>query len=66
MFRRVGAGWTATMGHDAAERAAQAVAVEMGWDAAHQAGEVRAYRAYLEEHFRVQPGHSAPMVEPRA
>jgi glycerol-3-phosphate dehydrogenase len=66
MFRRVGAGWTATMGHDAAERAAQAVAVEMGWDAAHQADEVRAYRAYLEEHFRVRPGHSAPMVEPKA
>jgi glycerol-3-phosphate dehydrogenase len=66
MFRRVGAGWTATMGYAAAERAAEAVAAEMGWDAARQTEEVRAYRAYLEEHFRVRPGHTSPMVQPKA
>ena len=66
LFRRVGAGWTATMGYAAAERAAEAVAGEMGWDAARQADEVRAYRAYLEEHFRVRPGHLAPMARPQA
>ena len=65
LFRRVGAGWTATMGYAAAERAAEAVAAEMGWDAARQAEEVRAYRAYLEEHFRVKPGYTAPMVQPK-
>jgi glycerol-3-phosphate dehydrogenase len=66
MFRRVGAGWTATMGHAAAETAARAVAAEMGWDQARVDAEVRQYRAFLERQFRVRPGHVAPMVQPRA
>lgn len=47
MFRRVGAGWTRTMGHDAAPRAAEAVAEVLGWDRARIDAEVRAYRDYL-------------------
>jgi glycerol-3-phosphate dehydrogenase len=64
MFRRVGAGWTATMGYAAAELAAAAVAGEMGWDAARQADEVKQYRAYLEEHFLIRTDHQTPMVQP--
>jgi glycerol-3-phosphate dehydrogenase len=47
MFRRVGAGWTKTMGHPAAEKAAAAVASVYGWDAARTRQEVEDYRAYL-------------------
>lgn len=47
LFRRVGAGWTATMAYGAAEKAARAVAEEMGWDAARVAEEARKYRDYL-------------------
>jgi glycerol-3-phosphate dehydrogenase len=49
MFRRVGAGWTATMGAEAAERAAAAVADVMNWDVARVRDEVRQYREYLAE-----------------
>jgi glycerol-3-phosphate dehydrogenase len=66
MFRRVGAAWTATMGHGAAETAARAVAAEMGWDEARIAHEVRAYRQLLERDFLLRPGHRAPMVRPTA
>jgi glycerol-3-phosphate dehydrogenase len=47
MFRRTGAGWTATMGAQVAERAAEAVADIMGWDAARVAQEAQRYRDYL-------------------
>jgi glycerol-3-phosphate dehydrogenase len=47
MFRRVGAGWTRTMGYDAAPRAAEAVAGVLGWDRARIDAEVRAYRDHL-------------------
>jgi glycerol-3-phosphate dehydrogenase len=47
MFRRVGAGWTATMASEAAERAAAAVADIMKWDPARVREEVRRYREYL-------------------
>lgn len=47
MFRRVGAGWTRTMGHDAAETAARTVADVMGWDEARVAAEAADYRAYV-------------------
>jgi glycerol-3-phosphate dehydrogenase len=47
LFRRVGAGWTRTMGGDAAERAARAVAGILGWDEARVAQEVTAYREHL-------------------
>ncbi|MBV8652246.1 MAG: FAD-dependent oxidoreductase, partial [Alphaproteobacteria bacterium] len=40
LFRRVGAGWTATMGYAAADKAAEAVAGAMGWDAERTAREV--------------------------
>jgi glycerol-3-phosphate dehydrogenase len=66
MFRRVGAGWTATMGYGAAETAARAVAGELGWDEARVDQEVRAYRAFLERNFHLRPDHVAPVVKPTA
>ena len=57
MFRRTGAGWTATMGSEAAERAAAAVADIMNWDLARVNEEVRRYRTYLaENHLLTAPG----------
>lgn len=50
LFRRTGAGWTATMAVGAAERAATLVADILGWDQARVAAEVQAYRAYLAKH----------------
>jgi glycerol-3-phosphate dehydrogenase len=47
LFRRVGAGWTRTMGHDAAARAARTVAGPLGWDDARVAAEIAAYREHL-------------------
>ncbi|HLI12074.1 MAG TPA: FAD-dependent oxidoreductase [Alphaproteobacteria bacterium] len=47
LFRRTGAGWTATMGAEAATRAAEAVADLLGWDQARIAREVASYREYL-------------------
>lgn len=47
MFRRVGAGWTKTMGYDDAEKAAMAVAEVFGWDSERAKKEADAYRAYL-------------------
>ena len=61
LFRRVGAGWTATMGYAAADKAAQAVAETMGWDRERTESEVREYRAHLERLYRVRPDQSAPM-----
>jgi glycerol-3-phosphate dehydrogenase len=57
MFRRTGAGWTATMGSEAAERAAAAVADIMNWDPARVSEEARRYRTYLaENHLLTAPG----------
>ena len=54
MFRRVGAGWTKTMGYEAAEKAAQAVAEVYGWDAARATREAERYRAYLKRMHAVR------------
>jgi glycerol-3-phosphate dehydrogenase len=56
MFRRVGAGWTRTMGHAAAERAAAAVAPVYGWDAERTRQEVASYRRHLERLHGVRGG----------
>ncbi|MBM3522912.1 MAG: hypothetical protein FJX57_08140 [Alphaproteobacteria bacterium] len=66
MFRRVGVAWTSPMGRDAAEKAAQAAASVMGWDARRVAAEAQAYRAHPDHlHQPRLPGqHRA--VEPRA
>jgi glycerol-3-phosphate dehydrogenase len=48
LFRRVGAGWTRTMANGAAERAAEAVAGVLGWDAARVAAEIASYRGHLQ------------------
>ena len=58
MFRRVGAGWTATMGFEAAERAATVVADVMNWDVARVSDEVRRYREYLAEKHLLNPADS--------
>jgi glycerol-3-phosphate dehydrogenase len=47
MFRRVGAGWTRTMGYDAAQRAAEVAGSVLGWDKARREAEVRAYHDHL-------------------
>ena len=47
MFRRVGAGWTKTMGFNSADKAAEAVAGVYGWDAARTKKEAEIYRNYL-------------------
>jgi len=47
LFRRADAGWTRTMGHDAAERAARTVAGPLGWDDARIAAEVASYHDHL-------------------
>ena len=49
MFRRVGAGWTSTMGFDVADKAAEEVAAIFGWDAARTKQEADAYRRYLQD-----------------
>ena len=50
MFRRVGVAWTATMGREAARRAAETVADIMGWDAKRIDAEVADYLAHI-AHF---------------
>jgi glycerol-3-phosphate dehydrogenase len=55
MFRRVGVGWTATNGREAARVAAEAVADIMGWDDARIGVEVERYIAYLEEKHPALP-----------
>ena len=47
MFRRVGAGWTKTMGFNSSDKAAEAVAGVYGWDAARTKKEAEIYRNYL-------------------
>ncbi|MCX7354343.1 MAG: FAD-dependent oxidoreductase [Alphaproteobacteria bacterium] len=47
LFRRVGAGWTATMAREAAGRAAEEVAPIMGWDKARVEREVADYHAHI-------------------
>jgi glycerol-3-phosphate dehydrogenase len=56
MFRRVGAGWTKTMGYNDAEKAASAVAEVYGWDAEKTKQEAEAYRAYLKRMHAVKVG----------
>jgi glycerol-3-phosphate dehydrogenase len=48
MFRRVGAGWTKTMGYAAADKAADTVASVYGWDADRVKIEADNYRRYLD------------------
>lgn len=47
LFRRVGAGWTATMAREAAPRAAEEVAGILGWDKARTEREIADYRALI-------------------
>ena len=55
MFRRVGAGWTQTMGREVARRAAQEVAPILGWDQTRQDKEVRDYLAHIDRLHGVKP-----------
>src|SRR5690606_10614278 len=63
MFRRVGVGWSVGMGYDIAEKAAEAVAKELGWDAKRTAEEVLNYRSYLEHFYRFRPKADVPPVD---
>lgn len=54
MFRRVGVGWSSTMGFAAAEAAARAVAPVLGWDEARAKREAQAYREYLKRMHTVR------------
>jgi len=56
MFRRVGAGWTKTMGYKDAEKAATAVAEVYGWDAEQTKREAESYRVYLKRMHAVRVG----------
>jgi glycerol-3-phosphate dehydrogenase len=47
LFRRTGIGWRTNLPRDAVERAAKAVADELGWDEERQAAEVEAYRMHV-------------------
>ncbi len=66
LFRRVGAGWSPTMGYAAAERAADAVAATMGWDRERVEREIRLYRAHLEQLYHIEPRRLAPAVAPNS
>jgi len=65
LFRRVGAGWSPTMGYAAAERAAEAVAATMGWDRARVDAEIGRYRAHLKQLYRIEPDRTVPPVAPK-
>lgn len=56
MFRRVGAGWTKSMGYDAADTVAEAVAGIYGWDEARTKKEAQGYRDYLARMHAVRAG----------
>jgi glycerol-3-phosphate dehydrogenase len=53
LFRRVGVGWTRTMGAPAARRAAETVADILGWDQDRIAEETSRYEAYVAENHRL-------------
>ncbi|MGE0096036.1 MAG: FAD-dependent oxidoreductase [Alphaproteobacteria bacterium] len=56
-IRRVGAHWTRTMAGEAAEKAARAIAPEMGWDEARIMKEAKDYVAYIaHQHLRGPDG----------
>jgi hypothetical protein len=48
LFRRVGVGWSRTMGAESALKAAEAAAESLGWDRPKVQAEVAAYRQHLE------------------
>jgi glycerol-3-phosphate dehydrogenase len=54
MFRRVGAGWTTTMGYAEADNAAAAIAPVYNWDAARVKKETDDYRRYLDGMHQVR------------
>lgn len=56
MLRRLGAGWTRSMGAEAAETAARAAAPPLGWDEDRIAAEVAAYRDYLRRNHAIDAG----------
>ena len=53
LFRRTNAGWTETMGGEAAGKAAETVADTMAWDAERGDQEVANYQAFLERVHRI-------------
>ena len=51
LLRRAGLGWTHDLSQEAARAAAEAVAADMGWDAAQIDTQVADYRRFVQEHF---------------
>jgi glycerol-3-phosphate dehydrogenase len=64
LFRRVGVGWSAGMGYDIAEKAAEAVAAELRWDRRRIAQEVERYRSHLDYFYRPRVPTEVPTVMP--
>ncbi len=56
LFRRVGAGWTATMAREGARHASETVAGILGWDAMRIDREVADYHAHIARLHGVRPG----------
>jgi glycerol-3-phosphate dehydrogenase len=54
LFRRVGVGWTRTMGAPAARRAAETVADILGWDADRITEETSRYESYVAANHRLR------------
>jgi glycerol-3-phosphate dehydrogenase len=54
LFRRVGVGWTRTMGSLAAERAAEIVGEALGWDDTRRRAEAASYRQHVAHLHRVR------------
>ena len=64
LCRRVDAGWTASMGYEAAANAAQEVAPVLGWDRSQVDAEVSRYQEYLKREYCFTPGVTHPPVQP--
>lgn len=56
LFRRTAAGWSDTMGREAARAAAQAMGEELGWTPERIEQEARDYVAYVERQFLLAGG----------
>lgn len=65
LFRRVPVGWTEHMAAVDAVKAAEAVGMELGWDAERMRREAEAYRRFVENFCGVRPGMQPEPVRPQ-
>ena len=66
LFRRVAVGWTEGMSREVAEKAAETVAQDLGWDRQRVMAEVDKFCGFTEHFCGVRPGVSTPPVKPRS